>query len=116
HREATSRAAAAAESRRGLLSGDIRLLFAGVASLVALAGAAQVASAATVTSVTPAEGCPGDVVTFHGTGFKTSPGSRPNGIWNDETGIREQFGPYNAPDLTERVHTDALETKVSTAQ
>lgn len=84
----------------------------GVGMLVFFA-TTQAASAATVSSVTPAEGCPGDVVTFHGSGFKTG-GSRPSADWNDEIGIHEQFGDDSI--ILEHAETDVLPTKTSTEQ
>ena len=69
------------------------------------------ASAVTVTSVTPEEGCPGEIVTFRGSGFKTGIGQRPKAEWVDE-GIKEQFGAQGS----EKQSTAVLETRDSTAQ
>src|ERR1700731_4879063 len=64
-------------------------LLVGVGMMV-LFGTAQAASASNVTSVTPAEACPGEVVTFNGTGFPT--GSRPETRWNDKVDLEAAFG------------------------
>src|SRR4029077_15668775 len=82
--------------------------------VLAFLGSAQVAfAAAKVTSVTPAEGCPGEIVTFHGTGFNTGAGQRPNAEWVneniDEVFVHEDFA-------REHGVTDVLETKISTEQ
>src|SRR4029077_1577675 len=69
-----------ARTLRRRLTRRMSLLVTGVGMFVFLA-VAQAATAATVTSVTPAEGCPGEIITFHGTGFNTSPGSRNNVKW-----------------------------------
>jgi hypothetical protein len=86
-----------------------RMGFASVVLVVAFLCSAPAASAVTVESVTPAEGCPGEIVTFHGSGFKT--GTRPKVEWLDE-GIKEQFGSQTS----EKQTTTALETKLSTEQ
>lgn len=83
------------------------------AGMLVFFGTAQAASGTTVTSVTPAEGCPGDVVTFHGSSFKTG-GARPNAEWKDEVGLHEQFGDQAA--FLEHIATDVLATKASTEQ
>src|SRR6516165_6917946 len=47
-----------------------KVLAAGV--LLAAFGYAQAAGAATITSVTPKEGCPGEKIVFKGTGFQSN--------------------------------------------
>jgi hypothetical protein len=68
-----------------------RITLAGVL-LVALFGLAQAASAATVSSVTPKEGCPGDEVVIKGTGFTLNSNQvqwsdkyRQSGSWENVT-------------------------------
>jgi hypothetical protein len=59
--------------------GGVRLI-AGLVALLVFLGAAQAASAAHLTSVSPTSGCPGTEVTFTGTGFK---GTSTNVAWSD---------------------------------
>src|SRR5205807_8769032 len=86
-----------------LARASFRRRFGGYLSLLAVSvltlPGAQAASAATGTTVTPQEGCPGDIVTFKGSGFKSG---RTALVWVD-FGIKEQFGP----ELYERESTDA---------
>jgi hypothetical protein len=84
-----------------------RLTVASVVGLPLFLGAARAASATTVSSVKPAEGCPGDVVTFLGSGFKTS-GHGAGAAWSGSTGIREQFG--DEEEISESLETDTLIT------
>jgi hypothetical protein len=65
------------------------------------------------TSVTPAKGCPGDVVTFQGTGFETD-GSRNRVRWNDFKAGEEQFG--SPIDVLFKQQTQALATTSATEQ
>src|SRR5439155_1615012 len=92
-------------------------LLVGAASIgmVVSLSAAQAAAATTVTNVVPKEACPGEEVTFVGSGMKTGAGQRANVMWNDSVGIQEQFGKLHEADLTEHQNLKALETSVSTA-
>src|SRR5438445_745513 len=76
----------------GSLIGVSMLMALGVAPAVAWGdGGGDEQAKGKPTSVTPAEGCPGDVVTFHGTGFATG-GSRTRVRWNDFKAGEAQFG------------------------
>jgi hypothetical protein len=61
-----------------------------------------------VTSVTPASGCPGDIVTLKGTGFKI--GQRGSITWTDK-GVEEQFGSASSEVTQSLTATSSTEAK-----
>src|SRR5207237_215288 len=105
------------ESLRRRLARRMSLLVAAVGLLAfCSAGAAwgnnNTGGGGKATSVTPAEGCPGDVVTLTGTGFSTS--GRNALEWSDEAATREQFGEPLSH--LGRINAEALPTTSSTVE
>src|SRR5438552_1198671 len=76
--------------------------------------AAQGAFAGKALTISPPEGCPGDIVTFTGTGFNTGAGSRPKIEWTDN-GTKEQWKDVGGIDQ-DKISLSALSTTISTEQ